>query len=99
MGSVNTKSVREEAERIKSEFDLITANKKLDPQVSILIQSMFMLINLLISIFLEKTTKKTNKNSSKPSSQTKKMNHQPQTQEQRVKENRNQMLLQAIQEP
>ncbi len=72
MGSVNTKSVREEAERIKSELESITANKKIDPQVSMLIQSMFMLINLLISIFLEKTTKKTNKNSSQPSSQTEK---------------------------
>lgn len=72
MGSVNTTSVREEAERIKSEFQRITANKKIDPQVSMLIQSMFMLINLLISIFLEKATKKTNKNSSKPSSQTEK---------------------------
>jgi transposase len=72
MGSVNTQSVREEAERIKSEFQRIAANKKMDPQVSMLMQSMFMLINLLISIFLEKTTKKTNKNSSKPSSQTEK---------------------------
>ncbi len=72
MGSVNTQSVREESERIKSEFQRITANKKIGPQVSMLIQSMFMLIDLLISIFLEKTTKKTNKNSSKPSSQTEK---------------------------
>jgi transposase len=72
MGSVNTQSVREEAERIKSEFQRIAANKKMDTEVSMLIQSMFMLINLLIAIFLEKTTKKTNKNSSKPSSQTEK---------------------------
>lgn len=72
MGSVNTQSVREEAERIKSEFQRIVANKKMDPQVCMLMQSMFMLINLLISIFLEKSTKKTNKNSSKPSSQTEK---------------------------
>jgi hypothetical protein len=72
MGSVNTQSVREEAERIKSEFQRITANKKIDPQINMIIQSMFMLINLLISIFLEKTTKKNNKNSSKPSSQTEK---------------------------
>ncbi len=72
MGSVNTQSVREEAERIKSEFQRISANKKLDPEISMLIQSMFMLINLLIAIFLEKITKKNNKNSSKPSSQTEK---------------------------
>lgn len=70
MGSVNTQSVREEAERIKSEFQRMASDKKLDTEVSMLFQSMLMLINLLISIFLEKTTKKNNKNSSKPSSQT-----------------------------
>lgn len=72
MASVNGKSVREEAERIKAEFDRIAANKKIDNESKILFQSMLMLINLLIAIFLEKTTKKNNKNSSKPSSQTEK---------------------------
>lgn len=72
MGSVNTQSVREEAERIKNEFQRIAANKKMDAEISILMQSMFMLINLLIAIFLEKSTKKNNQNSSKPSSQTEK---------------------------
>lgn len=70
MGSVNGQSVREEAERIKTEFDRIAANKKIDAESKMLFQSMLMLINLLIAIFLEKTTKKNNKNSSKPSSQT-----------------------------
>jgi transposase len=72
MGSVNTQSVREEAERIKNEFQRIAANKKMDAEISMLMQSMFMLINLLIAIFLEKTTKKNNKNSSNPSSRTEK---------------------------
>jgi transposase len=72
MGSVNGQSVREEAERIKAEFDRIAANKKIDNESKILFQSMLMLINLLIAIFLEKTTKKNNKNSNKPSSQTEK---------------------------
>lgn len=72
MGSVNTQSVREEAERIKAEFQRIAAEKKIDTEISMLFQSMLMLINLLIAIFLEKTTKKNNKNSSKPSSQTEK---------------------------
>lgn len=72
MASVNGQSVREEAERIKAEFDRITLNKKIDNESKILFQSMLMLINLLIAIFLEKTTKKNNKNSSKPSSQTEK---------------------------
>lgn len=72
MASVNKKSVREEAERIKAEFDQLSSNKKLDPQTKMLFQSMLMLINLFVAIFLEKTTKKDNKNSSKPPSQTEK---------------------------
>lgn len=70
MGSVNVQSVREEAERIKAEFQRIAADKKIDTEINMLIQSMLMLINLLIAIFLEKITKKNSKNSSKPPSQT-----------------------------
>jgi len=70
MGTINRLSVREEAERIKAEFDRLSVNIKINSEYKILFQSMLMLINLLIAIFLEKTTKKTNKNSSKPSSQT-----------------------------
>jgi len=72
VASVNAQSVREEADRIKSEFQRISANKKIDTEVNLLMQSMLMLINILIAIFLEKMTKKNNKNSSKPSSQTEK---------------------------
>lgn len=72
MGSVHQKSVREEAERMKLEFERLSENKKINAETKMFIQSMFMLINLLISIFLEKTTKKNNKNSSKPPSQTEK---------------------------
>jgi len=70
--TVNQQSVREEAERIKIEFNRLSADKKIDGEFKMLFQSMLMLINLLISIFLEKTTKKNNKNSSKSSSQTEK---------------------------
>ena len=72
MASVNRESVREEAERIKSEFARISKSKKIDNEYKLLFDSMLMLINLLIAIFLEKTTSKTTKNSSKPSSQTEK---------------------------
>lgn len=72
MGSVNRQSVREEAERIKIEFDRLAASKKINSECQMLLQSMFMLINLLIAIFLEKTTPKNSKNSSLPSSQTEK---------------------------
>ncbi len=72
MGSVNRQSLREEADRINSEVNRLIANKQINSECSILMQSMLMLINLLIAIFLEKTTNKNNKNSSKPSSQTEK---------------------------
>ena len=64
--------MREEAERIKAEFERLSADKKMNSESKMLFQSMLMLINLLIAIFLEKTTNKNNKNSSKPSSQTEK---------------------------
>jgi len=70
MATINQESVREEAERIKTEFERLATDKKINNETKMLFQSMFMLINLLIAIFLEKTTKKNNKNSSKPSSQT-----------------------------
>lgn len=72
MATVNKQSLRQEADRIKAEFDRLSADKKMDKEYTFLFSSMLMLINLLIAIFLEKTTKKTNKNSSKPSSQTEK---------------------------
>ena len=74
MASINKESVREEVVRIKSKFDRLSANKQMNDETKALIQSMFMLINLLVSIFLEKITKKNNKNSSKPSPQTEKDN-------------------------
>lgn len=72
MSTINKQSLREEAERIKSEFDRLALDKKINSESKMLFQSMLMLINLLIAIFLEKTTPKNNKNSSKPSSQTEK---------------------------
>lgn len=68
MATVDKQSVRDEAERIKKEFDQLSLDKKYDAQTTMLFKSMLMLINLLIAIFLEKTTKKNNKNSSIPSS-------------------------------
>ncbi len=70
MGTINSQSVREEAKRIKTEFDRLAAGSKINSECKILFNAMFMLINLLISIFLEKVTKKNSKNSSKPPSQT-----------------------------
>ena len=70
MGAINKTSLREEAARIQTVFKELSADKKINNECKILIQSMIMLINLLISIFLEKKIIKTSKNSSKPPSQT-----------------------------
>jgi transposase len=70
MATTNKQSLREEAERIQSEFDRLAASKKISGEAQMLFQSMLMLINLLIAIFLEKTTKKNSKNSSTPPSKT-----------------------------
>ena len=70
MATVNQQSMRQKIEQIKSEFDKLSASKKINVETRMLFQSLFMIVNLLVSIFLEKTTKKNNKNSSKPSSQT-----------------------------
>ncbi len=59
MGTVNKQSVREEVERIKSEFDRLSAGNKINNETKMLFQSMFMIINLILSVFLEKKPLKT----------------------------------------
>ena len=70
MSTLDKQSVREEVERIKTQFDKLSADKKITTECKVLMQSMIMLVTLILSIFLEKKTIKTSKNSSKPSSQT-----------------------------
>lgn len=72
MGTVNKQSVREEVDRIKYEFEKLSASQKLSPEIKLLFQSIFTIVALILSIFLEKTTKKNSKNSSMPPSQTEK---------------------------
>ena len=72
MANISTTSVREELDRLKSEFQRQCDDNALSADSRLLMQSMFTLFELIFSIFLEKRTTKTNKNSSKPSSQTEK---------------------------
>lgn len=62
--------MREEIERLKSHFNELSTNKKINAESKMLFESMFMLINLLIAIFLERNTTKNSKNSSLPPSLT-----------------------------
>ena len=72
MAIMDKKSVREEFERLKSDFDNLSKGKKVSPEIKTLVGGLIMLIEIILSIFLEKKTKKTSENSSKPPSQTEK---------------------------
>ncbi len=67
---MNKKSVREEVDRVKEEFELLRKKGELTPEVQSLINSLLLVVELIIFIFMEKKTRKTSKNSSLPSLQT-----------------------------
>jgi len=70
MATLNKQSVRDEVDRVKSEFDQLCQAGKVSAEVKALMGTLLLVVELILSIFLEKTTKKTNKNASIPSSQT-----------------------------
>lgn len=70
MATMNKKSVREEIDRVKQEFEQLCADGKVTSEVKVVMDSLLVVVDLILSIFLEKTTRKNNKNSSLPSSQT-----------------------------
>ncbi|SET70998.1 Transposase IS66 family protein, partial [Nitrosomonas marina] len=70
MANLDKASVREEVGRLKSDFDCLSAEGKISAEIRALMNSLFMIIELILAIFLERSTKKDSKNSSKPSSQT-----------------------------
>lgn len=72
MASLDKTSVRNEVSRLKGDFEQLCADGKINSESKVLMNSMFMIIELILAIFLERVTKKDNKNSSKPSSQTEK---------------------------
>jgi transposase len=70
MATIDKKSVRNEFDSIKNEFNNLSADKKIPSECKALFKSLILLFELILSIFLEKKTKKTSTNSGKPSSQT-----------------------------
>ncbi len=72
MATINKKSIREEVNRLKNEFEQLCSEGKVSSEIRVLMSSMLVIIELILSIFLEKKTRKDNKNSSLPSSQTSK---------------------------
>ena len=70
MAQIDKTSVRNEVSKIKADFEKLCTDGKITSEIKFLMNSMFMIMELMLSIFLEKATKKDNKNSSIPSSQT-----------------------------
>lgn len=70
MASIDKKSVREEFDKIKTNFQEQVSVGKVSPEVASLFNALVMLFEVVLSIFLEKNTKKTSKNSGIPPSQT-----------------------------
>lgn len=72
MASLDKNSVRNEASRLKADFERLCAEGKITAESQAIMTSLFMVVELILAIFLERTTTKDSSNSSKPSSQTSK---------------------------
>ena len=70
MASIDKSTIRNEVNRVKADFEKLCVDGKVSSEISMLMNSMLMIMELMLSIFLERQTKKDHKNSSKPSSQT-----------------------------
>lgn len=72
MATLDKASVRTEVGRLKADFEKLCAEGKITAESQAIMNSLFMLVELILAIFLERATKKDATNSSKPSSQTEK---------------------------
>lgn len=70
MANLDKASVRTEVSRLKADFERLCAEGKITCESQAIMNSLFMVVELILAIFLERTTKKDTTNSSKPSSQT-----------------------------
>lgn len=70
MATLDKASVREEIDKLKSDFESLSRDGKMTAESLALMKSLFLIVDLILSIFLERTTKKNPRNSSIPSSQS-----------------------------
>jgi len=70
MASLNKTSIREEVGRLKADFDRLGSEGKISSESQAIMNSLFLIVELILAIFLERITQKDSNNSSKPSSQT-----------------------------
>jgi len=59
MASIDKVSVRNEVDRLKSDFEVLCADGKISNEIKVLMNSMLLIMNLMLTIFLEKKTKRT----------------------------------------
>lgn len=72
MATLDKKSVREELDKIKENFQEKLKSGKISQEAASIIDALFLLFGVVLAVMLERTTKKNAKNSSKPPSQTEK---------------------------
>lgn len=70
MATMDKKSVREEVDRLKQDFEKLCSDSKVSPEMRAVMNSMLLVLELVLAVFLEKKTRKDSKNSSLPFSQT-----------------------------
>ena len=70
MASVDKASVREEVSRLKADFQALRDQEKVSAEVQMLMNSLFMIVELMLSIFLERTTRKTDRHPGIPLSRS-----------------------------
>ena len=70
VASLDKTSVRAEIDRLKADFYRLGGEGKITSESQTIMNSLFMIVELILAIFLERGTQKNNDNSSKPSSQT-----------------------------
>ena len=68
MASLDKTSVKDEVGRLKADLNRLSAEGKVSSEIQVIMNSLFMIIELILAIFLERN----GKNSSIPSSQTEK---------------------------
>ena len=69
MPTVNAKSLREELQSAKEQFEALRKLGKVPPETDAVFQALLTMLTLLLAVLLEKTTRKTTRNSSLPPSQ------------------------------
>lgn len=72
MANLDKSSVRKEVSRLKADFERLCAEGNISSESQAIMNSLFMVVELILAIFLERATKKGTTNSSKSSSQTEK---------------------------